>query len=65
MLTPDASGSQHEKMIRRWIKAELERYYTKAASTQLSTMSKHTPESKGGAPRKVSCDWKVHPSMCI
>ena len=43
MLTPDASSSQHEKMIRRWIKAELERHYATAASTQPSTMSKHTP----------------------
>lgn len=42
MLTPDASSSEHEKMIRRWVKAELERHYTKAASTQPSAMSKHT-----------------------
>ena len=43
MLTPEASSSQHEKMIRRWVKAELEAYYTNIASTQPSVISKHTP----------------------
>ena len=42
MLTPDASSAQHEKMLRRWVKAELERYYAKAASTQSSEMSKNS-----------------------
>ena len=34
MLTPDASSAQHEKMLRRWVKAELETLYTEAAWTQ-------------------------------
>ena len=42
MLTPDASSSQHEKMIRRWVKAELEAYSANVASTQPSPISKHT-----------------------
>lgn len=42
MLTPGASGSHHEKMIRRWIKAELEAHYANVVSTQPSAMSKHT-----------------------
>ncbi|MXV74658.1 hypothetical protein F4Z99_10305 [Candidatus Poribacteria bacterium] len=42
MLTPNASGAQHEKMIRRWVKAELEAYYADVASTQPSAISKHT-----------------------
>ena len=42
MLTPDASSIQHEKMLRYWVKAELERHYTKAASTQSSEMSKNS-----------------------
>lgn len=43
LLTPDASGAQHEKMIRRWVKAELEAYYANVSSAQPSAMSKHTP----------------------
>ena len=42
MLTPDASSIQHEKMLRYWVKAELERHYAKAASTQSSEMSKNS-----------------------
>ena len=33
MLIPDASGTQHEKMLRRWVKAELEAYYKDVADT--------------------------------
>ena len=29
MLSPDASSAQHEKILRRWVKAELETYYAK------------------------------------
>ena len=36
MLTPDASSAQHEKMLRRWIKAELEILYP---------MESHLPQS--------------------
>jgi hypothetical protein len=36
LLTPEASGPQHEKVLRGWIKAELEVYCTKFASAQLS-----------------------------
>ena len=43
MLTPDASSSEHEKMIRRWVKADLEAYYANVALTQSFPMSKHTP----------------------
>ncbi len=43
MLTPDASSSEHEKMLRRWVKAELEAYYPNVVSTQSSAMSKYTP----------------------
>ena len=38
MLNPDASSTQHEKMLRRWIKAELKAYYAKVASTELPEM---------------------------
>ena len=44
MLTPDASSTQHEKMLRRWVKAELEHYYAKAALTQSSKMSKNSTQ---------------------
>ncbi len=44
MLTPDALSFQHEKMIRRWVKAELEHYYAKAASTQSSEKSKNSTQ---------------------
>ncbi len=44
MLTPDASSSEHEQMIRRWVKAELEAYCANVASTQPSPISKHTPQ---------------------
>lgn len=45
MLTPDASSTQHEKMLRRWIKAELKAYYAKVLSTQLpETVTNSTPK---------------------
>ncbi len=44
MLTPDALSFQHEKMIRRWVKAKLEHYYAKAASTQSSEKSKNSTQ---------------------
>ena len=40
MLIPDASRTQHEKILRRWVKAELEAYHANAASTPSSEKSK-------------------------
>ena len=34
MLTPDASSAQHEKIVRRWIKAELKVFYAEVVTTQ-------------------------------
>ena len=42
MLTPDASSTQHEKMLRRWVKAELKAHYTKAVLTKSSETSNNS-----------------------
>ena len=38
MLIPNASSAQHEKMLRRWIKAKLNAYYSKVAGTEFPAM---------------------------
>ena len=40
MLIPDASSAQHEKILRRWVKAELKAYYVKKGSAQSPETSK-------------------------
>jgi len=44
MLTPDASKSQHEEMLRCWIKAELEAYHANVVSTQQTEMLKNSTQ---------------------
>lgn len=40
MLTPDASSTQHEKILRRWVKSELQAHYANITATNSPENSK-------------------------